>query len=152
MKPTTLSTQFLVRLPPNYTTYINDNPQSCRFFFLWRSPRTFSHCHQSARGNKTSRDVGGRTFIVEYRRGAAAFWARSQIHARHVGEPNRSKAIGKVVQGQALHWWQVSRFRGAVVFVLTAGPRFVSPDIKKKYDLDLPEYSGVDHIVEVGGT
>lgn len=28
--------------------------------------------------------------------------------------------------------------------------RFVSPDIAKKYDLDLPEYEGVDQIVELG--
>lgn len=28
--------------------------------------------------------------------------------------------------------------------------RFVSPDIKKKYNLDLPEYEGIDQIVEVG--
>ncbi len=27
--------------------------------------------------------------------------------------------------------------------------RFVSPDIKKKYDLDLPEYEGIDQVVEV---
>ncbi|CZS91781.1 probable NAD(P)H-hydrate epimerase [Rhynchosporium agropyri] len=30
------------------------------------------------------------------------------------------------------------------------GGRFVSPDIKKKYDLDLPEYEGIDQVVEVG--
>jgi NAD(P)H-hydrate epimerase len=28
--------------------------------------------------------------------------------------------------------------------------RFVSPDIKEKYDLDLPEYPGIDQVVEVG--
>ncbi len=27
--------------------------------------------------------------------------------------------------------------------------RFVSPDIKEKYDLDLPEYEGIDQVVEV---
>jgi NAD(P)H-hydrate epimerase len=27
----------------------------------------------------------------------------------------------------------------------------VSPDIKEKYDLDLPDYEGIDQIVEVGG-
>jgi len=27
--------------------------------------------------------------------------------------------------------------------------RFVSPDIKEKYDLELPEYEGIDQIVEV---
>jgi NAD(P)H-hydrate epimerase len=26
----------------------------------------------------------------------------------------------------------------------------VSPDIAEKYDLDLPEYEGIDQIVEVG--
>jgi len=31
------------------------------------------------------------------------------------------------------------------------GGRFVSPDIKKKYYLELPEYEGIDQIVEVGG-
>ncbi|KAL2062188.1 hypothetical protein VTL71DRAFT_6454 [Oculimacula yallundae] len=30
------------------------------------------------------------------------------------------------------------------------GGRFVSPDIKKKYDLDLPDYEGIDQVVEVG--
>jgi len=30
------------------------------------------------------------------------------------------------------------------------GGRFVSPDIRKKYDLELPEYEGIDQIVEVG--
>jgi NAD(P)H-hydrate epimerase len=30
--------------------------------------------------------------------------------------------------------------------------RFVSPDIKKKYDLELPEYEGIDQIVEVGSS
>jgi len=30
------------------------------------------------------------------------------------------------------------------------GGRFVSPDIKKKYDLELPEYEGIDQVVEVG--
>jgi len=29
--------------------------------------------------------------------------------------------------------------------------RFVSPDIKEKYDLDLPEYEGIDQVVEVDG-
>ncbi len=28
--------------------------------------------------------------------------------------------------------------------------RFVSPGIQKKYDLDLPEYEGIDQVVEVG--
>jgi uncharacterized ubiquitin-like protein YukD len=27
---------------------------------------------------------------------------------------------------------------------------FVSPDIQKKYDLELPEYEGIDQVVEVG--
>lgn len=27
--------------------------------------------------------------------------------------------------------------------------RFVSPGIQKKYDLDLPEYAGIDQVVEV---
>jgi NAD(P)H-hydrate epimerase len=27
----------------------------------------------------------------------------------------------------------------------------VSPDIKEKYDLDLPDYEGINQIVEVGG-
>jgi len=30
------------------------------------------------------------------------------------------------------------------------GGRFVSPDIKEKYDVDLPEYLGIDQVVEVG--
>lgn len=30
--------------------------------------------------------------------------------------------------------------------------RFVSPDIKEKYDLELPEYEGIDQIVEVGSS
>jgi len=30
------------------------------------------------------------------------------------------------------------------------GGRFVSPDIKEKYDLELPEYAGIDQIIEVG--
>lgn len=30
------------------------------------------------------------------------------------------------------------------------GGRFVSPDIKDKYDLELPNYEGIDQIVEVG--
>ncbi|TVY45622.1 NAD(P)H-hydrate epimerase, partial [Lachnellula subtilissima] len=32
------------------------------------------------------------------------------------------------------------------------GGRFVSPDIAQKYDLDLPEYEGIDQIVEVGSS
>ncbi|KAK7433194.1 hypothetical protein QQZ08_000128 [Neonectria magnoliae] len=32
------------------------------------------------------------------------------------------------------------------------GGRFVSPSIAKKYDLEVPEYVGVDQIVEVGST
>lgn len=31
----------------------------------------------------------------------------------------------------------------------TATPRFVSPDIAKKYDLQVPEYAGVDQVVEI---
>lgn len=30
------------------------------------------------------------------------------------------------------------------------GGRFVSPDIKEKYGLELPEYEGIDQVVEVG--
>ncbi|KAH9214019.1 YjeF N-terminal domain-containing protein [Leptodontidium sp. 2 PMI_412] len=30
------------------------------------------------------------------------------------------------------------------------GGRFVSPDIQKKYDLELPEYEGIEQVVEVG--
>jgi NAD(P)H-hydrate epimerase len=30
--------------------------------------------------------------------------------------------------------------------------RFVSPEIKEKYDLELPEYDGIDQIVEVGSS
>lgn len=29
--------------------------------------------------------------------------------------------------------------------------RFVSPDIKAKYGLELPEYEGIDQVVEVDG-
>ncbi|KAE8442592.1 hypothetical protein EG329_003015 [Mollisiaceae sp. DMI_Dod_QoI] len=57
-----------------------------------------------------------------------------------------------------------SSFNPAVLVSLTApkplvkyfkgrhfiGGRFVSPDIQKKYDLELPEYEGIDQIVEVG--
>ncbi|KUJ09868.1 YjeF N-terminal domain-like protein [Mollisia scopiformis] len=57
-----------------------------------------------------------------------------------------------------------STFNPAVLVSLTApkplvkyfkgrhfiGGRFVSPDIQKKYDLDLPDYEGIDQIVEVG--
>jgi NAD(P)H-hydrate epimerase len=32
------------------------------------------------------------------------------------------------------------------------GNRFVSPDIQKKYDLELPEYEGIDQIVEVSSS
>jgi NAD(P)H-hydrate epimerase len=28
--------------------------------------------------------------------------------------------------------------------------RFVSPDIAEKYDLELPDYEGVDQVVEIG--
>lgn len=28
--------------------------------------------------------------------------------------------------------------------------RFMSPDIKEKYDLSLPEYEGIDQVTEVG--
>jgi hypothetical protein len=28
-------------------------------------------------------------------------------------------------------------------------PRFISPDIAKKYDLHIPEYLGVDQVVEL---
>jgi len=31
------------------------------------------------------------------------------------------------------------------------GGRFVSPDIAKKYDLEIPKYTGIDQIVEVDG-
>ncbi|KAG9244637.1 apolipo protein A-I binding protein [Calycina marina] len=31
------------------------------------------------------------------------------------------------------------------------GGRFVSPDLKEKYDLKLPEYEGIDQVVEVDG-
>jgi len=57
-----------------------------------------------------------------------------------------------------------SSFNPAVLVSLTApkplvkyfkgrhfiGGRFVSPDIQRKYDLDLPEYEGLDQVVEVG--
>lgn len=33
--------------------------------------------------------------------------------------------------------------------LITRHCRFVSPEIQKKYDLDLPEYEGLDQIVEV---
>lgn len=32
------------------------------------------------------------------------------------------------------------------------GGRFVSPDIKEKYDLELPEYTGIDQVIEVGSS
>ncbi|TVY20983.1 NAD(P)H-hydrate epimerase [Lachnellula arida] len=32
------------------------------------------------------------------------------------------------------------------------GGRFVSPDVAEKYDLDLPEYEGIDQVVEVGSS
>jgi NAD(P)H-hydrate epimerase len=41
-------------------------------------------------------------------------------------------------------------FRGMVCVLM--GGRFVSPEIKEKYDLELPEYEGVDQIVEVGSS
>jgi len=59
-----------------------------------------------------------------------------------------------------------SSFNPAVLVSLTApkplvkyfkgrhfiGGRFVSPDIQKKYDLYLPEYEGIDQVVEVGAS
>lgn len=35
------------------------------------------------------------------------------------------------------------------VIVLTRRCRFVSPKIAKQFDLDLPQYDGIDQIVEV---
>jgi len=57
-----------------------------------------------------------------------------------------------------------SQFKPAVLVSLTApkplvkyfkgrhfiGGRFVSPDIQRKYDLELPDYEGIDQVVEVG--
>jgi len=40
-------------------------------------------------------------------------------------------------------WW----FEGGGRLMVS---RFVSPDIKEKYGLELPEYEGIDQIVEVG--
>jgi hypothetical protein len=38
----------------------------------------------------------------------------------------------------------------SVVVRLTVSVRFVTPAIAKKYGLELPEYEGVDQVVEVG--
>jgi len=57
-----------------------------------------------------------------------------------------------------------SGFQPAVLVSLTApkplvkhfkgrhfvGGRFVTPDIQEKYDLDLPDYQGIDQVVEIG--
>lgn len=34
--------------------------------------------------------------------------------------------------------------------LIRSGFRFLSPEVAKKYDLDIPRYEGLDQVVEVG--
>ncbi len=88
---------------------------------------------------------------MEYRRRTACFRTRIDFQSASIGELDGSKAACEVLQGKAFHWWQVSDIdQTSSCMVVDFLNRFVSPDIRKKYDLELPEYEGIDQIVEVG--
>ena len=81
--------------------------------------------------------------------GAAAVGTRPGLSPDGAGELDGAKAAGQVVQGATLRRRAVST-SNTLPNCAEKAPSFVSPQIARKYDLELAPYEGLDQVVEVG--
>lgn len=92
---------------------------------------------------------------MEYRRRSASIRSRCQIPSRDSNQPDCTKAACQAFHRHAFRWWKVritslspSRF-----FCITGlFDRFLPQSVAEKYDLDIPDYQGVDQIAEISDT
>ena len=120
-----------------------------RIQFFRRSPRTFPVRNQSPEGNYYSSDLRRCTFLVGYRKRASKWRAWEGLLSNCPSEFNGAEAVGKVLSRQTFPRRKVDLSAFALLCTLLTFFRFVSPEIAQKYDLELPEYDGIDQIVEL---
>ena len=89
---------------------------------------------------------------MEYRRRTAKFWSWCQIHARNPDQLDCAETACQSFHWHTFCWRKVgpvfqSRQRHIAADRIT---RFLPPSVAEKYNLDIPDYKGVDQVAEVG--
>ena len=92
---------------------------------------------------------------MEYRKRSASIGSRCQIPSRDSNQPDCTKAACQAFYGYPFCWWKVkptSLSLSRLFCVTGLFDRFIPQSVAEKYDLDIPDYQGVDQIAEISGT
>lgn len=91
---------------------------------------------------------------MEHRRRSASIRPRCQISPSNSDQFDCTKAASEALYGHALRWWTVTYLLYSITVLLvvcSSWNRFIPQSVAEKYDLDIPDYQGVDQIAELGG-
>ena len=92
---------------------------------------------------------------MEYRRRSASIRSRCQIPSSDSNQPDCTKAACQAFHRHAFRWWKVkpaSVLLSRLFCITGLSDRFIPQSVAEKYDLDIPDYQGVDQIAEITGT
>lgn len=92
---------------------------------------------------------------MEHRRWPASIRPGCQIPPSNSDQSDCSEAAGQALHGHTFRWWKVSgplpQESPLPCIMGSSSARFVPQSVAEKYDLDIPDYQGVDQIVEISG-
>lgn len=154
---------FSVRVLLLIFAFLNSSDPCCRLQFLRGSPGAVPRGHPGAPEHKGPGNIGGRPIILEYRDRTTVDRPWKHLPPPSSRQPHRAEAVGQALQGEALCRGQVRTSTAPVprdipragnerdpwVSITDLCCRFVSPSIAQKYDFEVPQYEGIDQVVEV---
>ena len=126
-----------------------------RFQFFWRGARSFQGSNCRHGDQQSSCTLCRRTIIMEYRRRPAGIRSRGQIPSRDSDQSDCTKAACQAFHRHPFCWWKVkptSLSLSRLSCITGLFDRFIPQSVAEKYDLDIPDYQGVDQIVEISST
>ena len=91
---------------------------------------------------------------MEYRRWSASVRPWCQIPPSNSDQSDCTETTSEVLHGHAFRWWKVVYISDSTIFIAVAclpSARFLPQSVAEKYNLDIPDYQGVDQIAEVSG-
>ena len=92
---------------------------------------------------------------MEHRRRSASVRTRCQIPSGYSDQSDRTKTACQAFLGHTFRWWKVNSPLPIFPYflrIIGSFDRFLPQSVAEKYDLDIPDYQGVDQIAEVSGT
>ena len=125
-----------------------------RVQLLRRGARSFQRSDHCYGDHQSPRIVCRCTIVMEYRRWSAGVRPWRQIPPCNADQSDCAKTTGEALHGHAFRWWKVFPVsNGNIITAIACSPfaRFLPPSVAEKYNLDIPDYQGVDQIADVSG-